>query len=143
QTVIVPFVKREVPIIADAYVDLEFGTGCLKVTPAHDTNDYEIGKRHNLEVIDCFNPDGTISEKSGYFVGLDRFKARKEAAKELEETGLLLKTEDIVNKVGRSERTNAIIEPRLSLQWFVKMDELVKPALENVLNENIQFFPDR
>lgn len=143
QTVIVPFVKREVPIIADAYVDLEFGTGCLKVTPAHDTNDYEIGKRHNLEVIDCFNPDGTISEKSGYFVGLDRFKARKEAAKELEESGLLLKTEDIVNKVGRSERTNAIIEPRLSLQWFVKMDELVKPALENVLNENIQFFPDR
>lgn len=141
--VIVPFVGREVPIIADDYVDLEFGTGCLKVTPAHDINDYEIGKRHNLEVIDCFNPDGTISSKAGYFVGLERFKARKEAAKELEETGLLLKTEDIVNKVGRSERTNAIIEPRLSLQWFVKMEEMVKPALENVLNDNIQFFPDR
>ncbi len=141
--IIVPFVQREVPIIADDYVDLEFGTGCLKVTPAHDINDYEIGKRHNLEVIDCFNADGTISAKAGYFVGLERFKARKEAAKELEETGLLLKTEDIVNKVGRSERTNAIIEPRLSLQWFVKMEEMVKPALENVLNDNIQFFPDR
>ena len=141
--VIVPFVGREVPIIADDYVDLEFGTGCLKVTPAHDVNDYEIGKRHNLEVIDVFNADGTISAKAAHFVGLERFKARKEAAKELEETGLLLKTEDIVNKVGRSERTNAIIEPRLSLQWFVKMDELVKPALENVLNDNIQFFPER
>lgn len=141
--VIVPFVGREVPIIADDYVDLEFGTGCLKVTPAHDINDYEIGKRHNLEVIDCFNADGTISAKAGHFVGLERFKARKEAAKELEETGLLLKTEDIVNKVGRSERTNAIIEPRLSLQWFVKMEDMVKPALENVLNDNIQFFPDR
>lgn len=140
---LVPFVGREVPVIADDYVDLEFGTGCLKVTPAHDINDYEIGKRHNLEVIDCFNADGTISAEAGYFVGMERFKARKAAAKELEETGLLLKTEDIVNKVGRSERTNAIIEPRLSLQWFVKMEEMVKPALANVLNDNIQFFPDR
>jgi valyl-tRNA synthetase len=146
QKVIVPFVNREVPIIADDYVDLEFGTGCLKVTPAHDTNDYEIGKRHGLEVIDCFNQDGTISEAAGYFIGLDRFKARKEAAKELEESGLLLKTEDIQNKVGRSERTNAIIEPRLSLQWFVDMKQFFEKnpqVLEDVMSDEIAFHPAR
>jgi valyl-tRNA synthetase len=144
--VLVPFVNREVPIIADSYVDLEFGTGCLKVTPAHDVNDYEIGKRHNLAVIDCFNADGTISESAGAFVGLDRFKARKESAKILEEQGLLLKTEDLQNNVGRSERTNAIIEPRLSLQWFVDMKKFFEKnpqVLDNVMSDKIAFHPSK
>lgn len=141
--VIVPLVNREVSIIADEYVDKEFGTGALKITPAHDAADYEIGKKHNLSVIDCFNADGTISKEAQVFVGLDRFKARKEAIKKLEEDGLLLKTENYTNKVGRSERTNAVVEPRLSMQWFVKMNELVKPALENVMNDNIEFIPER
>lgn len=146
KTVIVPFVNREVKIIADDYVDLEFGTGCLKVTPAHDVNDYEIGKRHNLEVIDCFNEDGTISEAGICFVGLDRFKARKEAVKELEEKGLLVKTEDIQNKVGRSERTNAVIEPRLSLQWFVDMKKFFAKnpqVLDDVMQDDIKFYPPK
>ncbi len=143
KTVIVPLVNREVPVIADEYVDIEFGTGALKITPAHDINDYEIGKKHNLPVIDCFNEDGTVSEAAQVFVGEDRFKARKLAVAKLEEDGLLIKTEIITNKIGLSERTRAVVEPRLSLQWFVRMEEIVKPALENVMNDNIQFFPDR
>lgn len=143
KTVIVPLVNREVPVIADEYVDIEFGTGALKITPAHDINDYEIGKKFNLQVIDCFNEDGTVSEAAQVFVGEDRFKARKLAVKQLEEDGLLIKTETITNKIGLSERTRAVVEPRLSLQWFVRMEEMVKPALENVMNDNIQFFPDR
>lgn len=128
--VIIPFVNREVDIIADEYVDPEFGTGCLKITPAHDPNDYELGVKHNLEIIDMLNPDGTVSEEIGFFGGLDRFKARKLIAEELDKMGLLVKVETMQNKVGTSERTDAVIEPRLSLQWFCKMDELGKPALE-------------
>jgi valyl-tRNA synthetase len=135
-------VNREVPIIVDDYIDIEFGTGCLKVTPAHDTNDYEIGKRHNLEIIDTFNDDGTISEAGQVFVGEDRFVVRKKVAKLLKEEGLLIKEEEITNNVGYSERNqDTVVEPKLSLQWYVKMDEIVKPALENVMNDNIKFYP--
>jgi len=146
KTVMVPLVNREVPVIADEYVDIEFGTGALKITPAHDANDYEIGKKFNLPVIDCFNEDGTISEAAGLFVGEDRFKARKLATKQLEETGLLLKTEDIVNKVGRSERTNAVVEPRLSLQWFVDMKQFFDKnpqVLNDVMSDDIRFYPPK
>ena len=141
KTAIVPVVEREVPIIADEYVDMEFGTGCLKITPAHDQNDYEIGQKHGLEIIDMLNPDGTLSEAAEHYVGQDRFEARKSMIKALEDRDLLVKTEEISNKVGYSERTDAVIEPRLSLQWFCRMDELAKPALENVMNDNIQFHP--
>ena len=142
--VIVPMVNREVPIIVDDYIDIEFGTGCLKVTPAHDTNDYDIGKRHNLEIIDTFNDDGTISEAGQVFVGEDRFVVRKKVAKLLREEGILIKEEQITNNVGYSERNqDTVVEPKLSLQWYVKMDEIVKPALENVMNDNIQFFPSK
>lgn len=141
---IVPLVDRAVPIIADDYVDLEFGTGCLKVTPAHDINDYEIGKRHNLATIDVFNEDATISEAAGIFVGEDRFKARKLAAIKLDELGILTKTEDIINKVGKSERSKAVIEPRLSAQWFVDMKKFMADypeALSQVMDDEIQFHP--
>jgi valyl-tRNA synthetase len=140
---IVPLVHRPVKIIFDDYVDMEFGTGCLKITPAHDINDYEIGLRHKLEVIDIFNPDGTLSPDARLFVGIDRFEARKLAIKELEKTGNLVKVEDYINKVGYSERTDAVIEPRLSVQWFLKMKELAQPALENVMNNNIKFHPPK
>jgi valyl-tRNA synthetase len=139
----VPLVNRLVPVIADPYVDMTFGTGVLKITPAHDLNDYEIGKKYNLEVIDCFMPDGTIAPAAGVFVGSDRFVARKAAVKQLAAEGLLLKSDITNNRVGYSERTHVPVEPRLSLQWFVRMDELVKPALENVLNDVIRFYPDR
>ncbi len=142
--VIVPMVGREVPIICDDYIDIEFGTGMLKVTPAHDTNDYEIGQRHNLEVIDTFNDDGTISEAGQIFVGEDRFVVRKKVAKLLEEQGQLVKVEEITNNVGYSERNpDTVVEPKLSLQWFVKMDEMVKPALEHVMNDDIQLHPSK
>lgn len=143
KTVVVPLVNREVPVIADEYVDIEFGTGALKITPAHDINDYEIGKKFNLPIIDCFEEDGTLSQAAQVFVGEDRFKARKLSIAKLEEDGLLIKTETITNKIGLSERTRAVVEPRLSLQWFVRMEEMVKPALENVMNDNIRFFPER
>ncbi len=139
--VIVPLVNRVVPIIEDEYVDMEFGTGCLKITPAHDINDYEIGNRHNLESIDIFNDDGTISEQGQVFVGEDRFKVRKLSVKKLEEDGALKKIEEYTNKIGYSERTNAVIEPKLSMQWFLEMKEISQPALENVLNDNIQLVP--
>lgn len=139
--VIVPLVNRVVPIIADDYVDMEFGTGCLKITPAHDINDYEIGIKHNLESIDIFNDDGTINENGGVFIGDDRFKARKLASKKLKEDGSLDKIEDYTNKVGFSERTNAAIEPKLSMQWFLEMEDISKPALENVMNDTIKLVP--
>lgn len=138
---IIPVVNREVPIIADDYVDPEYGTGCLKVTPAHDLNDYEIGQRHGLEVIDIIADDGSLNEKAQFYIGEDRFAVRKKIARDLEEMGQLEKTEDMVNKVGFSERTDAAIEPKLSMQWFMKMEEISRPALENVLNGNIKFHP--
>ncbi len=139
--VIVPMVQREVPFIYDSYVDPEFGTGCLKITPAHDINDYEIGLRHNLPSIDVFNENGTISERAGMFVGVDRFKAKELAEIELHKSGSLVKVENYNNKIGRSERTDAVIEPRLSLQWFLKMKELSIPALDAVLDGDIHIHP--
>ena len=143
KTVIIPMVNREVPVIADEYVEMDFGTGCLKVTPAHDENDYQLGQTHGLETIDMLNDDGSLAESAGFYVGEDRFKARKRIIKDLEEAGLLVKTEAITNKVGYSERTDAVIEPKLSLQWFLRMDELAKPALENVMNDEIRFYPEK
>jgi len=139
--VLIPMVNREVEIIADEYVDKEYGTGCLKITPAHDQNDYEIGVKHGLEIVDMLNPDGTVAEVAGHYIGKDRFEARKLIIKDLKEQELLVKVEEMANKVGYSERTDAVIEPRLSLQWFCKMDELSKPALDNVMNDEIQFHP--
>ena len=139
--VIVPLVNRSVPIILDEYVDQEFGTGALKITPAHDINDYEIGDKHNLETIDIFNDDGTLNENAQLYIGQDRFEVRKVIVKDLEAAGHIVKIEDYVNKVGYSERTDAVIEPKLSMQWFLKMEDLAKPALENVMNDTIQFHP--
>jgi len=141
--VIVPMTGREVPFIFDSYVDTEFGTGCLKITPAHDINDYEIGIRHKLDSIDIFNDNGTISERAGLFIGIDRFVARDLSEKELKRTGALVKVENYVNKIGRSERTNAVIEPKLSLQWFLKMADMVKPALTAVNDGIIRIHPDK
>ena len=143
KSVMVPIINREIPIIADEYVDKDFGTGCLKVTPAHDTNDYELGRKYNLPSIDLFNDNGTLNDHGAHYAGKDRFDVRKEIEKELDEKGYLVKTEDIINKVGFSERTNAVIEPKLSMQWFVSMKELAQPALDNVMNGNIQFHPDK
>jgi valyl-tRNA synthetase len=140
---IIPLINRAIPIIEDDYVTIEFGTGCLKVTPAHDMNDYELGKKHNLEVIDILNEDGTLNEKAKIFIGEDRFIARKKIAKELESKGCLVKVEDYNSNVGFSERTDAVIEPRLSLQWFLKMDVITKPALQNVMNDTIQLIPSK
>lgn len=141
---IVPICNRTIPIIEDEYVDLEFGTGCLKVTPAHDINDQALGVKHNLEVIDIFNADASLNSYGLHYEGKDRFLVRKEIAKELEEKGFLVKTENYVNKVGTSERTKAVIEPRLSDQWFLKMEELVKPALSAVLEtREVKFFPKK
>lgn len=140
---IVPIANREIPIIADEYVDMEFGTGCLKVTPAHDTNDYEIGQRHDLETIDIFNDNGTLNANGLHYEGKDRFDVRKEIEKELHDKGYLVETEDHINKVGYSERTNAVIEPKLSPQWFVDMKDLAAPALENVENGEIKFYPEK
>jgi valyl-tRNA synthetase len=139
--VVVPLVNRVVPIILDDYVDMEFGTGCLKVTPAHDENDYMLGEKHDLEIINMMNADGTVSEAGELYIGQDRFAVRKQIAKDLEVSGQLEKIEDYKNKVGYSERTDVVIEPRLSLQWWVSMKELSGPALENVMNDNIEFHP--
>jgi valyl-tRNA synthetase len=137
----IPLINRTIPIIEDDYVTIEFGTGCLKVTPAHDMNDYELGKKHNLEVIDILNEDGTLNDKAKIYIGEDRFVARKKIVKELEEKGYLAKVEEYKSNVGHSERTDAVIEPRLSLQWFLKMDTITKPALENVMNDTINLIP--
>jgi valyl-tRNA synthetase len=141
--VLVPIANREIPVIADEYVDMEFGTGCLKVTPAHDTNDYELGQKHNLPSIDLFNDNGTLNANGAHYEGQDRFEVRKAIETELASKGYLVKTEDIINKVGYSERTNAVIEPKLSLQWFVSMKELAQPALDHVMNGDIQFHPEK
>ncbi|MEZ5009154.1 MAG: valine--tRNA ligase [Chitinophagales bacterium] len=140
---IVPLVNREIPIIFDEYVDIEFGTGALKVTPAHDENDYVLGQKHNLETIDILNADGTMSAAAQLYIGEDRFVVRKKIAKDLKVTGNLVQIEQIKNKVGFSERTKVAVEPRLTHQWYLKMEELSQPALENVMNDNIQFFPSR
>ena len=142
--VIVPLVGRVIPVIEDRYVDIEFGTGCLKVTPAHDTNDYMLGKTHNLETIDIFNADGTISEQSPLYVGMDRMDCRKQIAKDLQESGLMERIEDYTNKVGYSERNpDTAIEPRLSLQWFLKMKHFADIALPPVMDDDIKFYPTK
>ncbi len=141
--VLVPLINRSIPIIEDEYVDMEFGTGCLKITPAHDIHDYEIGLKYNLPSIDIFNDNGTLNESAGLYVGEDRFDVRDKIVPELEKAGNLAKIEDYTNKVGFSERTDVVIEPKLSAQWFLKMEELVKPALENVMNDTIQFHPPK
>ena len=142
--VIVPIADREVPIIEDEYVDMEFGTGCLKVTPAHDANDYMLGEKHGLEVIDIFNDDGTLNKHGLHYEGKDRFEVRDLAEKELERLGLLEKTERYTNKVGFSERRpDVAIEPKLSMQWFLKMEDLAKPALEAVMNDTVKFYPPK
>ncbi|MBO0322581.1 valine--tRNA ligase [Muricauda sp. CAU 1633] len=141
---IVPLCNRVIPIIEDEYVDIEFGTGCLKVTPAHDENDKNLGDKHNLEVVDIFNEDATLNSYGLHYEGKDRFVVRKEISKELEEKGFLVKTEQHLNKVGTSERTKAVIEPRLSDQWFLKMEELAKPALQGVLKTgDIKLYPSK
>ena len=140
--VIVPLVNRVIPVIEDRYVDIEFGTGCLKVTPAHDTNDYMLGKTHNLETIDIFNPDGTISDQSPIYVGMDRMDCRKQIAKDLQEAGLMEKIEDYTNKVGYSERNpDTAIEPRLSMQWFLSMKHFADIALPPVMKDELKFYP--
>ena len=142
--VVVPLVGRVIPVIEDRYVDIEFGTGCLKVTPAHDTNDYMLGKIHNLETIDIFNPDGTISEQSPIYVGMDRMDCRKQIAKDLQEAGLMEKVEDYTNKVGYSERNpDTAIEPRLSMQWFLSMKHFADIALPPVVNGEMHFYPQK
>src|SRR5687768_14552897 len=140
---LIPLIHRAVPIIEDDYVTMDFGTGCLKVTPAHDMNDYELGRKHNLEVIDILNEDGTLNANAQILIGEDRFIARKKIAKLLEEKNQLAKVEDYTSSVGFSERTDAVIEPRLSLQWFLKMKEITKPALKHVMNDDIQLIPPK
>ncbi len=141
--VIVPLVGREIPVIEDDYVDIEFGTGCLKVTPAHDVNDYMLGEKYNLPSIDIFNDNGTIAPAGELYVGMDRFAVREQIVRDLDAAGLLEKTEDYTNKVGFSERTNVPIEPKLSMQWFLKMDGLAKPALDAVMDDEIRFYPPK
>lgn len=143
---IVPFIDREVPIIQDDYVSMEFGTGCLKVTPAHDANDYALGQKHGLEVIDILNEDGSLNELAQRYVGMDRFDVRKQIAKDLDEGGFIAKVEEYQNQVGRSERTNAVIEPRLSLQWFVDMKKFVQrnpQVISDVMEDKIKFHPPK
>lgn len=142
--VIVPLVGREIPVIEDDYVDIEFGTGCLKVTPAHDMNDYMLGQKHNLESIDIFNDDATVSEAAGMYVGMDRFAVREQIAKDLEAAGLIEKVENYENKVGYSERnSDTVTEPRLSDQWFLKMEDLARPALDAVETDVVKFIPEK
>ena len=139
--VIVPLVGRVIPVIEDSYVDIEFGTGCLKVTPAHDVNDYMLGEKYNLPSIDIFNDDGTLSEAAGLYVGMDRFDVRAQIEKDLDAAGLLEKVEAYTNKVGFSERTNVAIEPKLSMQWFLKMQHFADMALPPVMNDELKFYP--
>ncbi len=143
KNIIVPMVNRVVPIITDSYVTMDFGTGALKVTPAHDINDYQLGQKHNLATIDVLTPEGKMSAAAGFYFGEDRFVVRKKIAKDLEQSGHLVKTEPYKSNVGFSERTNAVIEPRLSMQWFLKMSEISKPALENVMNDTIRLVPEK
>jgi valyl-tRNA synthetase len=140
---IVPLVDREVPIILDEYVDMEFGTGCLKVTPSHDENDYKLGEKHKLQAIDIFDDEGRVNENGKLYIGEDRFKVRKQIAKDLDNIGQLEKVENYRNKVGFSERTDAVVEPKISTQWFMSMKEVKVPALDNVMNDNIKFHPSK
>ena len=141
--VIIPLINREIPVIEDEYVDMEFGTGCLKVTPAHDINDYMLGEKHNLQSIDIFNDNGTLNENGVMYAGMDRFDCRKKIEKDLQDAGLIEKIEPYTNNVGFSERTDIPIEPKLSMQWFLKMEELAKPALNAVENDTIKFYPEK
>lgn len=143
KNVVVPIVGRSIPIIQDDYVDMEFGTGALKITPAHDVNDYEIGKRHDLEIIDVLDDDANLNEHGLHYQGKNRFVVRKEFAKELDEKGFLAKIEDYKNKVGTSERTGEVIEPKLSVQWFLKMDKITKPALKAIADKEINLYPEK
>ncbi len=143
KNVIVPIVDRVIPIIEDEYVDIEFGTGALKITPAHDINDYEIGQKHNLHMIDALDDNGNLNDHGLHYAGKNRFEVRKQIAKELEEKDLLLKAEDYMNKVGTSERTGAVIEPKVSVQWFLKMSEIAKPALDVVMDDEVKFYPEK
>ncbi len=141
--VLVPLINRSIPIIYDEYVEMDFGTGALKITPAHDINDYNIGMKHKLESIDIFNPDGTLNDNAQLYIGKDRFAVRKEIVKELKEKSFLFKEEDYVNKVGYSERTDEVIEPKISIQWFCNMQEMAKPALDVVMDNTISFYPEK
>ncbi len=145
KTALVPIINREIPIIGDDYVKLDFGTGCLKVTPAHDPNDYEIGLRHDLEVIDTINLDGTLNEKCKIekYIGQDRFKVRKMIVKDLKKANILVNEEEFITKIGRSERTNSVVEPKLSLQWFIKMKEIARKAHQAVMDDEIKLFPPK
>ena len=143
KTVIIPLINREIPVIADSYVDKEFGTGVVKITPAHDPNDFEVGKRNNLPEINIMNDDATINENGGKYVGMDRYEARKLMVKELEELGLLVKVEDHVHNVGTHDRCGTTIEPMIKQQWFVAMEEMAKPAIEAVKNGDLTFVPER
>ena len=140
---VVPFVNREIPIIADEYVDMEFGTGVVKITPAHDPNDFEVGERHNLPKINILNDDGTINANGGKFEGMDRYDARKQIVEELDEMGLFIRKEEINHAVGVHDRCHTVIEPLIKKQWFVKMEELAKPALDAYYNKDLKFVPDR
>ena len=141
--VVVPLVGRSIPVIRDSYVDIEFGTGALKVTPAHDVNDYMLGEKYNLETIDIFNDDGTLNEHGGRYAGMDRFAVREQIERDLASAGLLEKVEAYTNNVGYSERTSVAIEPKLSMQWFLKMDELSKPALQAVMDDTVRLVPSK
>ena len=144
KTILLPLMDREIPIVADAYVDREFGTGVVKITPAHDPNDFEIGNRHDLERLNVMNSDGSMNEKAGKYEGMDRFVARKQVVADLDELGLLIKVEEMVHSVGHSERTGVVVEPRLSTQWFVKMEELAQASLDNQKTDNkVEFYPER
>ncbi len=143
KTLLLPIVNKEIPVIADSYVDKEFGTGCVKITPAHDPNDFEVGKRHNLEQINILNDDATINENGGKYAGMDRYEARKAIVKELDELGLLVKVEPHKHNVGTHDRCHTTIEPMVKPQWFVKMDEMIKPAVEAVKNGEIKLLPER
>ncbi len=145
KSVLVPFIEREIPVIADDYVDKEFGTGCLKITPAHDPNDYEIGMKHKLPIIDTINDDGTLNENCGLekFVGVDRFEAREMIVKDLEKAGHLVNTEEFVTRIGRSERTHSIVEPKLSLQWFIRMKEISRRAAKAVADDDVVLYPSK
>lgn len=143
KTVFIPLINREIPVILDEYVTMDFGTGCLKVTPAHDLNDYALGQKHNLPIIDILNDDGTLNEKAQILIGEDRFAARKKIAVLLEDAGALAKTEDYTSQIGVSERTSAVIEPKLSMQWFCKMQEMAKPALDYVLDGDVKLIPEK
>lgn len=140
---ILPIANKEIPIIADSYVDMEFGTGVVKITPAHDPNDFEVGVRHNLERINVLNDDGTMNANAGEYEGLDRYEARKQITQKLSELGLLVKVEEITHAVGVHERCNETVEPLIKLQWFVKMEELAKPAIDAYKNDDLHFIPDR